>query len=225
MTLVETLVVIGIITLLAVLLLPAFKMVNTSSNNARCLANLRASGAMVQAMITDSGNRLVTRAGGNTLAGYYFWTDRLWREGYLPKEWKAGTHPGKKATDMLRCPSAPSANPGGDTWYWFTYGMNMYDPRATQDLRGPNKDARIFELHVSRVEKPSTYVLLADSINAAGTSQHTRLGSKPSFTEGIELRHRGRANAYFLDGHVRGLDRSEAQSLGVPNIYDEFKRN
>lgn len=223
-TLLEILVVVGIISVLAALLFPTLRGMMSSADNAKCIANLRATGAMVQALIADSGNRLVTRAGGNGLAGYYFWTDRLWREGYLPEKYKAGTSPGKQALDLLRCPSAP-ANEGA--WYWFTYGLNMYDPRAILERRGENKDATIFELNVARIDNPASYVLLADSITAAGDTQHCRIGigGTTAFTEGIELRHRGKANAYFLDGHVAALDREDAERLGVPNIYDAFKRD
>ncbi len=221
-TLIELLVAVGLVVVLTALLLPVISGASRSSNDAKCLSNLRMTGAMVQALIVDSNNRLVTRAGGATLSGYYFWTDRLWREGYLSPAGSPSTQPDQRTIAVLRCPSAPYSTAA---WPWFTYGMNMYDSRGTLDMKGPKKDARIFELHISRIHNPSSYVLIADSINSTRDSQHARIGAKPTFLEGIELRHQGKAHIFFLDGHIGKVDRQAAAELGIPNIYDAIKRN
>lgn len=221
-TLIELLVAAGIIVILASLLLPVIRGAGKAAGNAKCISNLRTTGGMLQLLIADSNQRLITRAGGNTLSGYYIWSDLLWRRGYLSPSGAPNTTPDPDLLKVLRCPSAPCSP---QAWYWYAYGLNMYDSRGVLDLRGPNKDARIFELNLARIVDTASYPLLVDSISGNGETQTFRVAAKPTFTDGIELRHNGKGHVYFLDGHISALDRKAAEVVGLPNIYDAFRRD
>ena len=208
MSLLELLTSVGLIVVLSALSLVIFNRLKVSSANIKCVSNLRVSGTLLQAYITDSRQRLVTRVRGDTLAPYRFWTEQLWRS-YLnaqPKAWQ-----------VLQCPAEKGSN-DKSVWFWYTYGLNMYDARGRHYKPNPAVDAYIYELDVNRIDQPSKTVLLADSFNG-GSYQSVRLGSPPLLKDGIDLRHDRKGNVFFFDGHIQAVDRQEAIDLGIPNIY------
>ncbi len=208
LSLLELLLSVGLILVLFTLSLVVIRKLKVSSMDVKCISNLRVSGTMLQAQITDSRQRLVSRVRGQPLSPYRFWSENVWRI-YLksqPRAWK-----------VLQCPSEKGSD-DSSAWFWYTYGLNMYEPKGRHYKPNPAVDAYIYELDVTRIDRPSTTVLLADSFNG-GSYQSVRLGAPPVLKDGIDLRHNRKGHVFFFDGHLRAVDRQEATQLGIPNIY------
>ncbi len=214
LTLLEVMIAIGLIAVLAVLLLPVFKGVRESGDTAKCLSRLRVVGTLLQTSIAESNHLLSTRCGGDTAPNVYLWGDYLWKT-YLSTP---ATSRDVQMREMLRCPSAPCASSiSVGSWPWYTYGLNIYDPRGK---RIPKGGATVYELQVRQIDNPASTVLIADSCVSAGTTQTFRIGSIGSSRDGIQLRHHGKAHILFFDGHIVSADRKMAEQIGVPYIYD-----
>lgn len=72
-SLVELLVVIGMVGALMAILLPVIARIRSSANTARCLSNLRQLGQAHQAYVVANGNRLMPRVNGNDPKHFEWW--------------------------------------------------------------------------------------------------------------------------------------------------------
>jgi len=99
-TLIEMLVVIGIITILAGLLLPVLSRAKASARLTQCGNNLRQIGLANSLYVTDHRVFPLFAQYGRPSAPSTFWSDRL--ESYTHQSWASG--------DIYRCPAYPEAN-------------------------------------------------------------------------------------------------------------------
>jgi prepilin-type N-terminal cleavage/methylation domain-containing protein/prepilin-type processing-associated H-X9-DG protein len=204
-TLIELLTVIAIIGILAAILIPVVARARDSANAARCIGNLRGAGVGVLAYINDNDYTLLAFRGGEPSTT--IWSRLLADQGYF-----------EERNEALFCPSGDQR--GLDLsvghWFWFTYGLNMFDPRATSTTpAGTNANA--YFMNFNQIEDPAIYLLLADSYWQASGRQVFRLWADTHNPNGaIHLRHNGKANAFFLDGHIEAVDERRLPRLDPP---------
>jgi len=172
--------------------------------------NLRVCGSALLLQASDNNGRTAMAYGGSSanigdypeLAGSpqlgLYWMQYLQKQGYLSD---------------LKSAACPSISP-------YRY---LYDSGYTQQAYGlrrwrdtPYKPAATLQT----VAKPTTYILLADSVIWPGGSQPAQFPGQRYYitTPGnkqdrIHARHDGRANLFFLDGSVRSLTGEEITDL------------
>ncbi len=205
-TLIELLTVIAIIGILAAILIPVVGTVRESARTSKCVANLRSTSTAMISHIMENDGILRSFTGGSTTR--FLWTRVLRDEGYFRVE-----------DESIFCPSWDS---GRDLHDWDTYGLNLFDPRAT---RASERGTNFLRMNFNNPDiTPSRYILFADSLNSNDRQIFRLWSDQATGTGSIHLRHNDRANVAFLDGHVASHG---ADTLGKlePTLRSGFDRN
>lgn len=217
-SLIETIVVVVVLLVIASLIVGTIQRSARTAENLNCITNLRTVGKAMQLYIADMGQNIVTRRGGtSSRAGGDMWAAELSGRGYLYEPAREDKHRTYTWRDqqVTSCPVGKlPANLGDQNWVWYTYGLNLFTPGSKNVIvEGTDLNVR----NVTNLD-PVTFPMLADSVSGQGGVQTFRIRS--SGADAIELRHNGKGNVLFLDGHVESVDRKRAEDLGFPAIYE-----
>ncbi len=207
-TLMESLLALAMIIVVAMISSGVVSRALERSRETLCVARLKASG---QAILLHAGEHrgevlmAWASASPGDLAAFphlathpqkgMMWYQYLHHHGYLPD------------LSVLACPSYPP--------YRYEKGLN--EPKMqTYGLRRTFDDSRYEPAAIlTRVLAPGRFVLLADSSKPLTWIGQSYYISYPgNRAETIHLRHRGRANLFFLDGSIRSLSSQEIVDLG-----------
>jgi prepilin-type N-terminal cleavage/methylation domain-containing protein/prepilin-type processing-associated H-X9-DG protein len=200
-TLVELLVVIGIVTVLLAILLPVVSMARQAAGQAQCASNLRQWAIAVNSYATQNNNWLPRRGQGKMPTGQLYWYDDWFNE-LAPLVGQhtyqdlvaAGNMPQIGDGSIWICPQlAGSANMFGNL---FGYAMNM----ALSVRNAPYPD------RINKIGSASTLVFMADGpAGYCSTIPFVSTDASPS-PFNPAARHRGQVNIAFLDGHVAAYE-------------------
>jgi prepilin-type N-terminal cleavage/methylation domain-containing protein/prepilin-type processing-associated H-X9-DG protein len=237
-TLIELLVVIAIIAILAAILFPVFAQAREKARATSCLSNLKQMGLAVFMYNQDYDEVFPTLYSGATYGPTYTMQDEA------VKMWEGKIFPYIKSMPLYFCPSGPRGDfvsedllgSGFPTYAAFgfnylPYGMNIgfgvpifkvlgIDPTGIND----------YSVAEGSMVHPAQTGMIADSIYpsysfgsyywlyAPWARDIPSLGSWDGGHYGwcVHLRHTGRANMVFADGHAKSVGKAE---LNNPELY------
>ena len=224
-TLVELLIVIGIVAVLLSLLLPALAGSRESARGVVCLSNLRQMAVAAQAYCSANGGSFPVAR----------WTS----PGGVAHEWDfTTTHdPGGRvtvkpgllwmgATDLRvqQCPAfAGPSNTPNDPHTGYNYNVSYVGGGEGETVPAPAK--------IRRVKNLAGCALFGDGEYRAGANKFMRspqpgkldagFASRTAGTQGY--RHRGRTNVAFCDGHAESLSGRFTQTSDFNRIPDRVR--
>ena len=222
-TLIELLVVIAIIAILAAMLLPALGRARDTAKSISCLNQLSQSAKAHFMYADDNNGHILGKAENSASSAAIPWSRVFLGEfggmQYLPSQKITRNNETRRVSNILYCPSLTSWLHSGDDngkFPWRNYGMPDYwtsgNTQTIQDRLGKFTvtigQGRYFFL--TRMRKPSGTILLSDSAHSIESSPSTP-GFQVSYYEpvststeksGLMLRHQGKGNAVYADGHA-----------------------
>lgn len=237
-TLVELLVVLGIITLLVSVMLPSLKSVRENSQSSECAGRLRQLSVAAQSYANVFREVFppailfeVTPSGIRTVA-WDFVQDST--SGVQPGPlWSFTDHP----FSVQQCPSFDGSSTfGNDPYTGFNYNTSFIGAEGSWPIMGANgetlsgwRNARR-GLSMNQHRHPAQTALLGDGGWIGGANKFMRA---PSATVEMDLgivyagaqafRHQGCTNVAWLDGHVRGVCQSCKGIHAVQSTIDPFQ--
>lgn len=207
--------------ILAVLLAIMFSAVNTARNaagNAQCVNNLRRVGVAFAAYASDHNGVLYLHY--NSASGTTRWSDCLIG---IAGGGMGGTDYLQNGASVMICPSvAPKSYTSPLTG--FVYGSLPSVGTDPKDTAAFNPVAGTFSRAVKlvRIPNPASYWLLADSWSIPYSKQIYII--YPTKDARVHLRHQGKANFLFADGHVQALGPKELPNLSPNPLFNAYDK-
>ncbi len=203
LTLVEVLVALVMIGVLLALIAPGFRGMMESARSAKCVHHLHQIGFTLLLYAREKGPAFEVWYQGDVGT---MWNTTLLQENYLDRQ----------SLQNLSCPKIAYASPSGSI-SGRHYGIYMDDPLGHFEVITNEKGqkGKVYRLNVKTHPTPASSIFLADSVTSGGDPTIRIL--KPASASGgaIHLRHQGRANLFFLDGHVASCGPQELRQYGV----------
>jgi prepilin-type N-terminal cleavage/methylation domain-containing protein/prepilin-type processing-associated H-X9-DG protein len=195
-TLIEILVVIGIIALLAALLFPALARVRESGRTKSCLSNMKQLGLAFQQYVQDSGRRYPG-------AGEY----QKWGNG---GHWVSGTNDNGTGTGKLAdlatfVWTGQTANVEGGALYPYAKSPQIYICPSNADGRKKrlsySMNCAIAGMHDVRMSQPSDIIVLVDEDK--NNDGFWYAVNSTNSTDALTRVHNNGGNLLFADGHAK----------------------
>ena len=224
-TLIELLVVIAIISILSSILFPVFARARENARRTSCQSNLKQIALSIMQYTQDFDEHFPTYLPYVSAAHRpYGWADQI--QAYL------------KNVQILKCPSARSADSMSDDPSQVGYTHYSYNMRLTSNNAG--NASTLFGIHIAALSKPTLTILNIDNrpynaraydwgcgvgaacaIYPAGLA---RLGNGPASAAQPEVtnRHLNGVNIAFTDGHVKWYKSAGADSPLLANVYNSM---
>jgi len=233
-TLIELLVVIAIIAILAAILFPVFAQAREAARKTSCISNLRQLGNALTMYVQDYDETFHKGAGMNVVASNGFGSNTS-IDGWDNWPWFYG--PYVKNIGVFDCPSSPddSRNIAAPGWS-VTVGTTTttgYDGNYGYNYSGLTRDQGTPARTLAELDAPADTFVFFDSGDVqvrAGANDYPGLleeldlnltcdANKWSrYTKECALRHAGRANVAYADGHAKTVDWSTLLTRKASNV-------
>lgn len=215
-TLTEMLVAIVIIIVLATVTFAVTRKMIARAESATAMSNLRQSGTILFTSALEKNNRFSFFSGGAS-GGF---DERAYNivRAYLGNPQAAWNNQIQNRADIMHW--NPKKVPPNN-FHWNCFAVNFTDVRdfgvtwEVQNGRQDGSNGRV--LYIPTVSRPESYPILIDSSTAAG-KEIFRVGVVATELPG--MRNDGKANAFFLDGSAKALDRQALKAAGFTKAYD-----
>jgi prepilin-type processing-associated H-X9-DG protein/prepilin-type N-terminal cleavage/methylation domain-containing protein len=212
-TLIELLVVIAIIAILASMLLPALNKAREKAKAINCKSNLKQCGTAFNMYFQDSNGYLLNQVDSGAWPTLYS----------TAVEFKGVLIANKYLTaknGVVGCPGSPVYDKNSNAWRSYGFRWTGYVFKTNpwgNPVHGEDIDGKATVIFAKRINKPTTFFLLADSMTKSG-DEFYQCSTLSGTT--LDLKHNSRANTLFLDGHVEdqtGFD------FVLKNLIDYFR--
>jgi len=224
-TLVELLVVLAVISILAAMLLPALGRGKSRARAVVCGNSLRQLGLAFQLYLQDNADTFPTSSPHSGLGAQP--EDWVWWQveaGTItmrnPKRGSVIQHLGQYQPRLLRCPDDRAAdsrevlwlsNPGTEQ-YFYSYSLNAHSDAGMASFI--SRDRTLIILNKGeKIRNPSRKIMLAEEKGAANDGPGSAViddGRWQPLGYPLTMRHSGKANVTFADGHVERMHRDFA---------------
>lgn len=219
-TLVELLVVIGIIALLISMLLPALSRARDAANSAKCLSNMRQCGIAVQMYVNENKGKWLPpyRMPEGTVNYVPGGAANSWNSAPYFYTWLSG-HYFKENGTMWVCPSDKAFDTQTLQWRLYSkirdsrvsYLMNRDVPQFVTPRYGDPFDHVYFNPRPIRgIKEPTKLILYAECVTTI-TGTPNGLATFRSVPMPVRFEHRKNTSSSicFVDGHAEQLHRDE----------------
>ncbi len=220
-TLIELLVVIAIIAILAAILFPVFAQAREKARQTACLSNCKQLGTALNMYLQDydetfhKGNGIKS-SGDN---GFGPMTGTTVINGWTRWAWYYG--PYVKNVSVFDCPTSPDdtknltgTNWGNDGNYGYNYsGLSRDEGTAPRSLAELDRPAEVFTFFDC-----GDVQVRAGNNDWPGLLEELDLDWTDPLTKESALRHMGRANMVFADGHAKSIGYRELLTRHADNV-------
>jgi prepilin-type processing-associated H-X9-DG protein len=206
-TLTELLIMVTLIGVLFALLFPTFGSFRDKTLSAKCVGNLKSIGAAIGINISDNGGKWLVMD-----QMYGSWDKTMRDRGILSSD---------------KASFCPSCKPKSYELYR-TYGATWMGNTAVPEdksvlLYSTNSQGTrtYYEVNTVAISQPSKFLIMADSYSTRNNGGQYHIVQGNTGMDEIHLRHNGRANVLFADGHVNALDPKGLKEIGWRMAFDQ----
>jgi prepilin-type processing-associated H-X9-DG protein/prepilin-type N-terminal cleavage/methylation domain-containing protein len=240
-TLLELMLVIGVIALILAMIFGAVTQVTGKGKQAQCAGNARVWGQALLLALSDNNGQFPSQGSNPAFADptpvpamTNAWYNLLpIYAGLDPMSnlWIRNTMPRPRSKSAFICPSAPPTEvPSNARDYYANYAINLWVEASDRGCSGngaPTASGFSRFLRISQIAKPASFVAMAE--NPTGIGDNGNAGYRYGQTHaefmgdpvtGDAFRHNSRANVIFADGHASAYSKTNIYNNGMDKYWN-----